>query len=121
MVLNVHQLPQKFVHDASFATPHRNRKIVIITRATETVDTTHARHDNHVTTGQKRIRRRMSQPVNFFVDRRIFFDVGVARRDVCLRLIIIKIAYEIMNFIVREKTFELAEKLCGKRFVVCEH
>ena len=67
----------------------------------------------------------MTQAIDFFVDRRIFLDIGIARRDVSFWLVIIKIADEIMNFVVREKLFEFAEQLGSESFVVrqnqCRH
>ena len=67
----------------------------------------------------------MAQAVDFFVNRRIFLDIGIARRDVSFWLVIIKIADEIMNFVVGEKLFEFAEQLGSESFVVrqnqCRH
>ena len=118
MVLNIHQLAQKFVLQTPLAALHRNRQIIIIRRRTKPIDAADARHDNHVAPCQQSVSSSMAQAVDFFVDCRIFLDIGIARRDVSFWLVIIKIADEIMNFVVGEKLFEFAEQLGSESFVV---
>ena len=48
----------------------------------------------------------------------IFFDERVGARNVGFRLVIIEVADEVFDGVVREKTFELGVKLRGERFVV---
>ena len=42
-------------------------------------------------------------------------------RDVRLRLVVVVIRYKILHGVVRKELLELAAKLRGERFVVCEH
>ena len=56
--------------------------------------------------------------VDFFVDRRIFFDVDVPLRNVRFGLIVIVIGNEISDGVVGKEGFELTVQLGGKRFVV---
>ena len=118
MILNIHQLAQKFVLQTPFAALHRNRQIIIIRRRAQTINAADARHDNHVAPRKQSVGSGMAQAINLFVDSRILFDVGIARSDVSFWLVIIKIADEIMNFVVGEKLFEFAEQLGSESFVV---
>ena len=67
----------------------------------------------------------MAQAVDFFVDCRIFLDIGITRRDVSFWLVIIKIANKVMNFVIRKELLKFAEKLRRQRFVMrqnqCRH
>lgn len=63
----------------------------------------------------------MTQPIDLFVDLRIFFYVGIAPRNVRLRLVIIEIAYEIMDGVVRKELLEFIVQLGGQGLVVAEH
>ena len=49
----------------------------------------------------------MAQFVDFVVDRRIFFNIGVGRGNIRLGLIIIVIADKILNRILGKKLFKL--------------
>ena len=56
-----------------------------------------------------------------FVDRRVFLDVDVALRDVGLRLVVVVVAHEVADRVVREELAELAVELGGQRLVVRQH
>ena len=59
----------------------------------------------------------MAHLVDKLVNGRIFLDIGVAGRDIGLRLVIIVIADKILHAIVREQGFELVVKLGCQGFV----
>ena len=118
MILNIHQLAQKFVLQTPFAAFNSNRQIIIIRRRAQTINAADARHDQYIAARQQRIGGSVAQAVDFFVDCRIFLNIGIARRDVSFWLVIIKITDEIMNFVVREKLFEFTKQLSSESFVV---
>ena len=118
MILNIHQLAQKFVLQTPFAALNSNRQIIIIRWRPQTINAADARHDNHVAPRKQSVGSGMAQAIDFFVDRRIFLDIRIARRDVSFWLVIIKVADEVMNFVVGEKLFEFTEQLGSESFVV---
>ena len=118
MILDIHQLAQKFVLQTPLTALNSDRQIIIIRRRAQTIDTADARHDNYVAPRQQSVGSSMAQAVDFFVDCRIFLDIGIARRDVSFWLVIIKITDEVMNFVVGEKLFEFTEQLGSESFVV---
>ena len=59
----------------------------------------------------------MAHAVDLFVDVGFFFDVGVGARDVRFRLVIVVVADEILDRVVREEGLELAIELSGERLV----
>ena len=59
----------------------------------------------------------MAHTVNLLVNRTVLFDVGVGTRDISLGLVIIVIADEIFDRVIREEGFEFAVELRGEGFV----
>ena len=60
----------------------------------------------------------MTHLVNLVINRRVFLNVSIGGGKVSFRLIIIVIADEVADVIVREKAFELCGKLSRQSFVV---
>ena len=60
----------------------------------------------------------MSHFFDFFINLRIFFNIGVRTGYIGFRLIIIVIGYKVFHGIIREKFFELTIQLCCQRFIV---
>ena len=67
---------------------------------------------------EQRAHGREPQALDFLVDAGILFDEGVGARDVGLRLVVIEVADEILDGVVREKALELGVELGGEGFVV---
>ena len=63
----------------------------------------------------------MPQLIDLVIDGSIFFDIGIGRGDICLRLIVVIIAHEIAHIVFREKGLELAGKLRRKGLVMGNH
>ena len=59
-----------------------------------------------------------SEFIEFFIDRKIFFDVCIADRHVRLWLIVVVIRNEITNSVFGKKLFEFAIQLCNQGFIV---
>ena len=60
----------------------------------------------------------VAQAVNFVVNCGIFFDISISTGDIGLRLVIIEVANEIMDFVIREKLAKFRVKLCGKSLIM---
>ena len=58
--------------------------------------------------------------LNLVVDAQVLLYVGVRYRDICLRLVIIVIRYEILDGVGREEGLELSVELGGQGLVVAE-
>ena len=77
----------------------------------DAVQARHRRDDDDVVAFQQRSRRRMAHPVDRLVHRAFLLDVGVRPRHVRLGLIVIVIADEILDRVLREERLELAIQL----------
>ena len=83
----------------------------------DAVQARHRRDDDHVVALEQRAGRRMAHPVDRLVDRAFLLDVGVGPRHVRLGLVIIVVADEIFDRVVREERLELAVELRGEDLV----
>ena len=88
---------------------------------TEAVDRRHRRDDDHVAAGEQRARGRVAQPVDLVVDRAVLLDVRVGRREVRLGLVVVVVADEVLDPVLREQLPELGRELRGQRLVGREH
>ncbi len=67
---------------------------------------------------EQRTHRGEPQALDLLVPARVLFNERVRARDIGFRLVIIKVADEVFDGILRKKTFELGIKLRGQRLVV---
>ena len=65
--------------------------------------------------------RRVPQPVDVVVPRRVLLDVEVGLRDVRLRLVVVVVGDEVLDGVRREELAELVAELRGERLVVRDH
>ncbi len=77
----------------------------------------HRGHHDHVATGEQRRGRRVAEPVDLVVDRRVLLDVGVARGDVRLGLVVVVVGDEVLDPVVGEELAELVGQL-GRQALV---
>ena len=78
---------------------------------------TDRRHDDDVAAREQPGGRRVAQAVDLVVDRRVLLDVGVARRDVGLGLVVVVVADEVLDPVVREELAHLLGELGGEALV----
>ena len=89
-----------------------DRRGVEIRGIARAVETRHARHDDHVAAPrQQRGDGAQTQFLDLGIDRKVFFDIGVRRRQVGLRLVVIVVGDEILHGVFGKEVPEFAVKL----------
>ena len=89
----------------------------IFLRISHAVDAAHGGNNDGVTARQKCCRCRMAQTINFIVDRRVLLDERVARGDVGLWLVVVVVAHEILDSVLRKELLHLLSELGSERLV----
>jgi hypothetical protein len=72
-------------------------------------------------TSRRVSRPEVALPVDLVVDRAVLLDIGVARRDVGLGLVVVVVADEVLDPVVREEVAELVGQLCRQALVGRQH
>ena len=75
---------------------------------TETVDGRYRRNDDCIGPFEHGFGRRQTHLLDVFVDRRVFFDIGVRSWHISLGLVVVVVGNEIFDRILREKIAHLA-------------
>ena len=95
--------------------------LVVFARITDTVNGRHGGDDDHVAPLHQRLGARQAHLLDMLVDRRVLFDEQVALRHVGFRLVVIVVADEILDRVLREELAELRVQLRRQRLVRREH
>ena len=117
LVLHVDELSEHRALVALLAYVGNEELAAILVGVAHAVDTRHRGHDDHVSTGEERGGGRVAQAVDLVVDRAVLLDVGVARRDVRLGLVVVVVRDEVLDSVVGEELAELVRELRGQRLV----
>src|ERR1700689_1309870 len=118
LVLNFDKLAQDgFARDGLTLFDELHHSVIGL-RGAEAVNTRDGSHDDDVATFEERTRGAHAQLVELIVDGGLFFDVGVARRDVGFRLVVIVIADKILDGVIGKERAKFVEKLGGQSFIV---
>ncbi len=120
-VLHLGQAPDQFALVDPFAPDHVQHHPKVFVRIAEAVDRGYGRHDQGVASLQHGLGRRQPHLFDVLVDRGVLLDVGIRRRDIGFRLVVVVIADEVFDCIVREELLEFAVKLGGQGLVRCHH
>ena len=99
----------------------RNDHFFIINRVAQRVNARDRCDNNHIVSLCQCGCCRMPQPLDFFIDRRIFFDIGIRRCDVCLRLIIVVVRDKKFDGVVRKELAQLRTQLRRQCLIVCQY
>ena len=118
VVLQVDELAQELVAVHVLALDDDLAVLVVGLRRAEAEDAGHRGDDDHVAASEQGRRRRVPQPVDLLVDRRVLLDVQVPRRDVGLGLVVVVVGDEVLDRVRREVRPELVAELRGERLVV---
>ena len=108
-----------FARDALALLEHEQHAVIGLGRA-EAVNAGDGGDDDDVAALEERARGAHAQLVELVVDRGFLFDVGVARGHVGFRLVVIVIADEIFDGVLREEGLEFVVELRGERLIVRE-
>ena len=99
----------------------RQHDLAVFLRRAEAVDAGDRGDDQHVAPLEEAARRREAQLLDLLVELAVLLDVGVGARDVGFRLVVVVVADEVLDGVVREELFELGVELRGERLVRREH
>ena len=104
VVLERDELAQELVAvDRAALDQHLAVGVVGLGRA-EAEDGGHRGDDHDVAAGEERRRRRVAEPVDLLVDRRVLLDVEVARGDVRLGLVVVVVRDEVLDRVAAGST-----------------
>ena len=120
LVLEVDEVAQDGVAAVLAADPQLEDGRAVVDRGAEAVDARDRGDDDHVASLEQGVRRGVAQPVDLVVARRVLLDVGVAARQVRLGLVVVEVADEVLDRVLREELAELGVELRGERLVVGE-
>ena len=102
-ILHFNQAPQDLIPLDLLSLFQEEQHSVIGFGRSQTVDAGNAGNDDAIPALEQRPRCGMAQPVDFVVDQRVFFNIGVGGGNVRFRLIIVVVGNEILDGVVREK------------------
>ena len=119
--LDFHQPAQQLVQRQRHARAQRNHLPGVFAGIAHGIDAADRRHNNHIPALLQGGGGAVAQAVNFIVDRRILFNVGIGGCDVSFRLVIIVVGYKVFHRAVGEKRFEFRAQLGGQRFIVGDY
>ena len=106
-VLQVHQPTQNTLLVVLNTLMQLEQIALVLLGIAHAVNTAHRCHHDHITTSEQCFGGRVAEPIDFVVDRRVFFNEGVTRRNVRLGLVVVVVADEILHPIVREELLHL--------------
>jgi len=119
-VLHADQPPDHIALADFVADAHDEAHLRVVLGRADAVDGAHRRHDDRVASLQHALGRRQPHLLDVLVDGAVFFDEQVALRHVGLGLVIVVVADEVLDGVMRKKFAELAVKLRRQRLVRCE-
>ena len=120
LVLEVDQVAQDRVAPVLAADPELEHGRAVVDRGAEAVDARDRGDDDHVAALEQGVRRGVAEPVDLVVAARVLLDVGVAAGQVRLGLVVVEVADEVLDLVLREELAELGVELRGERLVVGE-
>ncbi|EYU02606.1 hypothetical protein PA99_1389 [Pseudomonas aeruginosa PA99] len=110
-VLQAGQSPQQFALVDAVAAVQVQDHLQVGRGITEAVDGRHGGDDDRIRTLEQRLGRRQAHLLDMVVDRGVLLDIGIGRRYVGLRLVVVVVGNEVLHGIVREERLELPVEL----------
>ena len=120
-ILQVGKPAKQFISVYAIAAPNDYHTGLIILRRAQPENTRNRRNNDTIFPCRKTRGGGKTQPVKVGVLRCVLFYVYVTLRDISFRLVIVVIAHEILDGIIRKKLFELFVQLCRQRLIVRYH
>ena len=120
-ILDINQAPDDGFQAGLLPHLQPDHPLEIFLRRAQAVDARNAGHDDDIVARQQRAGGCVPQPVDLVVDGAVLLDVGIRGGQVCLRLVIVVVADEILDGVVGHELLELVAQLRGQRLVVGHH
>ena len=118
-VERVHEAVQQLVAADHVSQPEFDGRGVEILGVPDTVDARYARHDDDIVAPAEQSRARAEAHFfDFVVDRQVFLDKRIGRRNIGLGLVIVVVGDEILDGVLGEEILEFAVQLGRQRLVV---
>jgi hypothetical protein len=121
LVLHVDELAQHGVPLDPRLALEQDEHVEVARRRAEAVDARDARDHDDVVALEERLGRGVAHLVDLVVDGRVLLDVRVGGRDVRLRLVVVVVAHEVADRVLREEGPELVVELRRERLVRRDH
>ena len=121
VVLDIDELQKHLVTIDRVPPAEVDHHLAIVLRRPQAVDARHARHHDHVLAAHQGAGASQPQPLDLLVDRGILLDIDVALGDVRLGLIVVVVADEVADRVVRKELPELGIELGRQGLVVRHH
>ncbi len=120
-VLDIDEATEELVARDFLAHLQRDDHGLVVFLAAGAIDARDTGHHDDIAAGKERTHGGKAQALDLFVDARILLDERVRARNVSLRLVVIEVADEVFDRILRKEAFELGVELGGQRLVVRDH
>ncbi len=120
-VLHLRKSPDQLALLDALATHHVQHHLEVLVRVAQAIDRRHRAYDQGVLALQQRLGRRQAHLLDVLVHRAVLLDVGIGGRDVGLGLVVVVVADEVLDRVVREEGLELAVQLRRQRLVRRHH
>ena len=115
--MDLYQLGEHFVPADVVAFLEKDHLPQIFLRGAEPIDTRHRRDDDHVVAHEQAGGGGVAEPIDLLVDGGVLFDVGVARGQVRLGLVVVVIRDEVLDGALGQELAELVAQLSGESLV----
>ena len=89
----------------------------IFFRRAQAVDAGYRGHHHAITPGQQVCGGLMTKPFHIVIDIGVFLYIGIRLRDIGFRLVVVVVAHEVADGVVRHKFAEFGAQLRGQRLV----
>ena len=117
VVLHADQLRDDVALADLVAHPRDEPHLGVVLGRADAINRAHRRHDHRVAPLQHALGGRQPHLLYVFVDRAVLLDEQVALRDVGLGLVVVVVADEVLDGVVREELAKLAVQLRGQGLV----
>ena len=121
VVLNVDKVVDDIVAVSRFLLVKENSHARVIHRRADAIDAAYGRNHDAITTRKQSGRGRMTEFLDFLVDRCVFLDKRIRSRNVCFGLIVVVVRNEVDNRVVGKELLQLARQLGRKRLIGGKH
>jgi hypothetical protein len=117
LVLHVDQAPEELVAPEFLALHQLDEKTVVALGRADAVDAADRGDDDDVAPRQEGLGGGVAHAIDLVVDDRVLVDEGVGRRNVGFGLVVVVVADEVLDGVVRKEVLHLAVELGGQGLV----